>query len=256
LYYYNIYLFFFNKALFTFLLIFFLSFRAGDDGTSLRASTANLTAPKGLLSIFRQNSAPNTTKGSIKSNMNVLSNGGGGGSSANCFDMVDLNKPASQSELVAATKAAEQQSLIGDEQRGEGGGGKRTRHVSIANTNKTDQVFDALHMIINQNSTQMIYVDDDFVQNIRLIVEQTEQTKRRKLDKNRCFCRLFTMAFFLLMFMFVCLFLKTLHSIALNLVQTNSAFKSALTDSNNQSYLNYFSVVQSNNQSSVLLKRL
>lgn len=96
-------------------------------------------------------------------------------------------------------------------------------NASVAN--KTDKVFDALSNILLQQTSQnrKIYLENEFIENVKLIVKHSEMIKKKKLDKSIFMCRFITFLFFLFMLMLVCYFLKTLHSISSNIIVYNSA---------------------------------
>lgn len=103
---------------------------------------------------------------------------------------------------------------------------------SSQNINQTDKVFDALSNILIGNTTSThqvnqvssnnyynngkIHLDNEFIENVKLIVRENEAIKKRKINKSRFMCSLVTFLFFVLMFLLICYFLFTVNSIANN----------------------------------------
>jgi hypothetical protein len=92
------------------------------------------------------------------------------------------------------------------------------------NSNKTDKVFDALSSIISQqnniilndkanNKINSIENTEKFIENVRLIVKQSELIKKHKINKSIFVCRLFTFLVFLFIAIFVLYFVKTILAI-------------------------------------------
>lgn len=63
-------------------------------------------------------------------------------------------------------------------------------------------------------SDEDVVLDDEFINNIRLIVQHTEMMKRHKLSKSICACRVFMALFLFVMVIMICYFLKTVYSIS------------------------------------------
>ena len=74
----------------------------------------------------------------------------------------------------------------------------------------TDQVYDAISLIMSKN----VLIEKDFVESIRLIVRQSEQIRKRRLDFSIFICRVILCVFLALMMMFFVGFFYTLNSIS------------------------------------------
>lgn len=96
----------------------------------------------------------------------------------------------------------------------------------VSNLNKTNLVFDEISDMLNKSTGRKVILDDEFRENLNLIVQQSELMKKHQTDKVRFICKFFTFLFFLFMFVFFMLFLYELHSIGsklLNQSYTNAS---------------------------------
>ena len=99
--------------------------------------------------------------------------------------------------------------------------------ITASNSNSTDKVFDAISSIIqnqhisldlqskkkNANFVENLESREKLIENVRLIVKQSEMLKKHRINKSIFMCRFFTFMVFLLMFIFVLYFIKTILSI-------------------------------------------
>lgn len=91
--------------------------------------------------------------------------------------------------------------------------------IPVSNLNQTDLVFDELSVMLNKSSSQKVTLDDEFKENIRFIVKQSELLKKHQTDKVRWICTIWTYLFFFLMFLFIIVFVFELHSIGIKLMK-------------------------------------
>lgn len=116
-------------------------------------------------------------------------------------------------------------------------------HLSSSNStsnNRADKLVDVLNSIIinsNNDSTSDLK-QNELLNNLRLLLKHSEMMKRQKLDKSIFICRLFIFFFFLLMFLMICYFLKTIHSISNNFLKVEQYEHQFINQFNNSSYLN------------------
>ena len=80
-----------------------------------------------------------------------------------------------------------------------------------ANT-KTDEVFDALSVIL-KNQNESLAMENEFYQQLRLYILQSKLNRKKKLDKVKWFWSIAVYLFLFLIFLMVCYFIKTLYSI-------------------------------------------
>lgn len=66
----------------------------------------------------------------------------------------------------------------------------------------------------NINDSEEIFLDDDFINNVRLIVQHNELMKKHKLSKSIFACRIFISIFLIIMLLMIGYFLKTVYSIS------------------------------------------
>lgn len=85
--------------------------------------------------------------------------------------------------------------------------------AAVNNCNQTDLVFDELSIMLNKSSNNKVLLDDEFKENIRIIVKQSEILKKHQVDKVRLICTIWTFLFFLFMLIFFIFFIFKLHSI-------------------------------------------
>ena len=111
-----------------------------------------------------------------------------------------------------------------------------TLHSAVAATttngppNTTDEVFDAISMIVNNNN---VLIEKDFIESIKLIVRQSEQIRKRRLDLSIFVCRVILFLFLAFMMMFFIGFFYTLNSISnefriKNLYDSNNGLEKAI----------------------------
>ena len=103
---------------------------------------------------------------------------------------------------------------------------------------QTDQVYDALSMAIN-NPNNNIVLDKKFIEDVRIIVQQSELIKKRQIDKSIFICKVLITLFFLFIFSLVVLFFITLNSIANNFLNVHF-YKNNLNQTSLFSQFSYF----------------
>lgn len=66
----------------------------------------------------------------------------------------------------------------------------------------------------NNNNSDELLLDDEFLKNVRLIVQHNELMKKQKLNKSIFACRIFISIFLIIMILMIGYFLKTVYSIS------------------------------------------
>lgn len=84
--------------------------------------------------------------------------------------------------------------------------------------NKTDQVYEALSLLISDSNINLMQ-ENDFVNALRVIVKQTEDSQQRQKNNMASLCTLVTFTVFFLMMFMIGLFAYRLHSITNNLME-------------------------------------
>lgn len=99
--------------------------------------------------------------------------------------------------------------------------------ATLAGQNKPNEMYDAISMIMHYPKRN-IETDEEFIRNIKLILKQSELSKKRKINKSICICRLFTSLFFTFMFLLVVYFIKRIFSISNQflIVHSNNTYNS------------------------------
>jgi hypothetical protein len=132
--------------------------------------------------------------------------------------------------------------------------------------NPTDQMFDALSSILintqgttvdtttrvpqtaqDLNATNSKENREKFLENVKLIVKQSEMIKKHKINKSIFICRTLTFLMFLFMFLFVMFFLHTIASIWQSFMLEEDDGEATSTYFDNNVYANFSTLISNSN---------
>lgn len=170
------------------------------NGSTTNTNSGDLGVPKSLFNIFKTKSNSSLSEiGVMNKSSNFLSKlTSSSGSSTNKLNTMNFfNRLSSQ---------IKSNDFDDDEN-------EKNTSITVNNLNQTDLVFDELSGILNKSTGRKVILDEDFKEKMKLIVQQTELTKKHEIDKVRWMCRIMTLVFFLFMFIFFIVFVVELHSI-------------------------------------------
>ena len=82
--------------------------------------------------------------------------------------------------------------------------------VATVAVNNTDQMYDAISSIMTKN----VFIENDFIESVKLIVRQSELIRKKRLDLSIFMCRVFLFSFLIFMMAFFLGFFYTLNNIS------------------------------------------
>ena len=92
-----------------------------------------------------------------------------------------------------------------------------SNHQILSTKSGTDQVYDVISNIIHNPETNVLLIDKEFIENVKIVVIQAELLKKKKMNKSIFICRIFLFLFLFALFIMFFYFLKTLNVITANL---------------------------------------
>lgn len=193
---------------------------SSSSNVSLRQSTKKV--PSSLRSLFRAREIDESSRSINESLEDYLSK------QAESQQLLEYQRQTSESNKSAKPFGIKRQVTVASSSdhettppiysRSESRNNQRVKINAAAKANsKTDQVYDALSIILKNSINTDTSLETDFVNKIRKHIAETKSKREKKSNKVKWMCSIAVYLFFFVMFLMVCYFMRTLYVITTNL---------------------------------------